>query len=159
MKEIELIGGALTKVDDQDYAELKALGKWYLNNDGYAVNNQSKMLLHCVLMQPPLHLEVDHKDLDKLNNQRNNLRLATFSQNRANRSLQKNNTSGYKGVVLDKRVGKWGARIKVNGKTKSLGYYTTPEEAAERYNRAASFYYGEFARLNELPQTTEQNRQ
>ncbi len=72
-----------------------------------------------------------------------------------NHGLNKNNTSGYKGVInvskhsrMKTRV--WVASIKVNYKTIRLGYYETPEEAALAYNKAALKYHGVYARLNVL---------
>ena len=58
-------------------------------------------------------------------------------------SLNSNNSSGYMGVIyctersfprLNKR---WKARIKINGKTKSLGYFSSAIEAAEAYDKEA----------------------
>jgi hypothetical protein len=43
---------------------------------------------------------------------------------------------------------KWRARIKVNGKEHSLGYYVSEEDAAQAYDDAASHYFGEYARPN-----------
>jgi len=98
--------------------------------------------------------EVDHADGDGLNNCRYNLRDGTGGGNQANRVMQRNNTSGYKGVSL-RRGGKWGAFIKVNRKQIYLGAYATPEEAADAYDQAALRYFGEYARTNaELSQAT-----
>lgn len=44
--------------------------------------------------------------------------------------LQKNNTSGYRGVCWHKRVSKWYAQIRFQGKHYSLGYYDDIEQAA-----------------------------
>lgn len=90
----------------------------------------------------------DHINQDKLDNRRYNLRPATFSQNGCNQGVQKNNTSGYKGVFWNQ--GKWMTQIKVDGKVIYLGYYDDPKEAARAYNKAALKYHGEFAVLNEV---------
>ena len=90
--------------------------------------------------------EVDHADGNPRNNDPANLREATRSQNNMNRALQCNNTSGYKGVYLNKRIGMWHARIKVGGKYMSLKYHKTVELAAEAYNKAQEQYHGAFAR-------------
>jgi hypothetical protein len=86
------------------------------------------------------------------------LRPATDRQNNANIGLRSNNTSGYKGVVWRKpgrhrtgEVGRWWARISVEGKVRSLGLFDDPVEAACAYNRAALEAFGEFAWLNPVP--------
>lgn len=88
--------------------------------------------------------EVDHRDLNGLNNQRDNLRVATRSQQSANRRMRSENTTGFKGV--GRKNSRYFAAIRVNGKHKHLGMFDTPEEAHEAYVQAAKRYYGEFAR-------------
>lgn len=88
---------------------------------------------------------IDHIDQNPLNNNLENLRKSNHAQNLSNRGKQVNNTSGYKGVILDKRDGKWNARIVVNKKSFALGAYKTPELASEAYKRAAIIHHGEFA--------------
>jgi hypothetical protein len=97
----------------------------------------------------PKGMEIDHKDGDGLNNQRSNLRLASKKQNQANRGAPTNNRSGYKGVSANGRGG-WRASIFVDGKTRRVGDYDTPLEAARAYNQAALAAFGEFAKLNEV---------
>lgn len=95
-------------------------------------------------------VEVDHINGDSLDNRRENLRRCTKSENMANRSLQKNNTLGVRGVwVYQTRGGnKYRAEIKVNGKKISLGNFDTIEEAATVRDAASIHYFGEFAQLN-----------
>jgi hypothetical protein len=89
---------------------------------------------------------VDHIDGDGLNNRRSNLRFATTAQNSANRGKQKNNTSGFKGVRWHKRDKRWRAVIGINGKTKQIGSFKTPEAAYDAYCAAARELHGVFAR-------------
>lgn len=99
------------------------------------------------------NLTVDHRDGDGLNNQRFNLRWATRTQQRCNTSLPKNNKSGFKGVrlVCDyPRPHPWQAYITIQGKPSFLGYFATPEAAAEAYNLAAELHFGAYARLNKF---------
>jgi hypothetical protein len=90
---------------------------------------------------------VDHIDSNTLNNRRENLRLATYSQNSMNTRISSRNTSGYKGVSVDATGNSWRAQIKAEGEIKYLGLYSTPEEAHEAYKIAAVKYFGEFARF------------
>jgi len=92
----------------------------------------------------PLEYEVDHIDGCKENNKPENLRLATHSQNQQNSDVQKNNSSGYRGVALHKASRKYIARIKVNKKQQYLGLFKTREEASLAYQKAASDLFGEF---------------
>jgi HNH endonuclease/AP2 domain len=89
---------------------------------------------------------IDHRDRDPSNNQWNNLRRATLSQNAANRPRPRNNTSGYKGACLCRESGKWRASIKRNGKMIHLGRFETPQAAHEAYCTAARKLFGKFAR-------------
>lgn len=89
---------------------------------------------------------IDHINGDGLDNRWSNLRLATHAQNRANSRRQKNNTSGFKGVVWDKARGKWIAAIRADGKGIYLGRFNTPEAAHAAYVAAAERHFGSFAR-------------
>lgn len=90
----------------------------------------------------------DHIDGDGLNNRKENLRLSNASQNGRNRK------SGigrkYKGVIVIKPCIK--SRIFVDGKFIYLGIFNTEKDAAIAYNKAALTYFGEFARLNVIPE-------
>lgn len=88
---------------------------------------------------------LDHKDGDKKNNKLNNLREATASQNARNVKKHVDNQSGYKGVRLDKRTGKYLARIWLR-KEKHLGVFEDPIAASAAYQKAADEHFGEFNR-------------
>ena len=100
-------------------------------------------------------IQVDHISHNTLDNRRCNLRLASPSQNSANRRKRTDNTSGYRGVCWKREHQKWFAQIECrkDGKRMNhhLGYFNTPEEAAIAYNIAAVKIHGEFATLNRLP--------
>ena len=98
-------------------------------------------------MNPPLGMQVDHINGDRLDNRRENLRIVTNWQNQMNRGMTINNSSGYKGVRL-RRSGKWEAQIRVNKKAIFLGRFYDKLDAAHAYDDAAKKYFGEFARLN-----------
>lgn len=88
--------------------------------------------------------KIDHKDRDYLNNCRVNLRVATTSQNGANRVA--NSGKMYKGVHL--QHGKFVARIGVKGVRIHLGCFDDPITAAKAYDEAAKKHFGEFAATN-----------
>jgi hypothetical protein len=136
--------------------------KWSLNNYGYVYANwfdengkQHQVSLHQAIIQlsdqevPEGH-DIDHKDGDKLNNLNNNLRICTPAQNQQNRGKNKNNTSGYKGVMWDNPTEKWRAQIRINNKNTYLGVFSIIEDAARAYNAVALQYFGEFAILNDV---------
>ena len=101
--------------------------------------------MHRVIMGFP-SLLVDHIDCNGLNNQRDNLRTASTAQNTHNRRKGKNNTTGYKGVQLDKRTGQFRALIRHDGANVFLGHFCTAENAAIAYAEAAKLIRAEFAR-------------
>lgn len=90
---------------------------------------------------------IDHINGNRSDNRLDNLREATTQQNNYNTRKRKNTTSKYKGVSWDTRYQKWHARIRINGKQKHLGYYTSEEEAYAAYCKAAIELHGEFANL------------
>lgn len=85
----------------------------------------------------PAHT-VDHRDTDKSNNKWSNLREATGLEQMQNLPLMVTNTSGYPGVSYNKQTGRFTAKISVNNKRHHLGYFDTPEEAFEAYQKAKS---------------------
>jgi len=80
---------------------------------------------------------IDHIDNDIKNNNVNNLRWVTSTENNQNAKISKNNTSGVKGVTWAKNVNKWQAQIQIDGIHIYLGLYDTLEDAkAARVKRA-----------------------
>ena len=151
MKIIPLTQGHVALVDDNDYP-LLSQHKWCAakgHNTFYAVRSPkgSKKLekMHIVLMGYPTGLMVDHRDHNGLNNQKNNLRLATNSQNQANANGWKR-VSKFRGVHKDRN--KWRARIENNGVKYNLGSFNNREDAAQSYNEKAKELFGDFASLN-----------
>lgn len=80
-----------------------------------------RVWLHRLLMQAPSNLMVDHHDHDGLNNRRENLRIATRSQNQRNRRRPQG--------VLRNRQGTWFCRSRYCGKEIYTGVFPTPEGA------------------------------
>lgn len=163
MREIAL-GGPRAKrhgialVDDADFALVNQY-QWCVSvahsgNVTYAIRAlkrdgaKTTQLMHRLIAGPGL---VDHIDRNGLNNQRANLRPATYAQNAGNRTGVSGTSSKFKGVCWIKQSQKWRASICVSGRTLYLGEYATEQEAALAYDSAAPVHFGEFARLN-LPE-------
>ena len=102
-----------------------------INNKLYGVHR-----LAFLYMSGVIPAEVDHIDGNRANNAWNNLRSVTRAENNRNRRRQYNNTSGTTGVIWDRNRNKWRASIKLNGKTKYLGRFSTKEAAAAARQRA-----------------------
>lgn len=89
--------------------------------------------------------QIDHKDRNSTNNAWSNLRVASPSQNAANRAVRAGNKCGLKGAYRLPN-GKFSASIKKDGRSKNLGQFETAEAAHGAYCAAARRAFGEFAR-------------
>jgi hypothetical protein len=162
MKEIQLTKGRVAIVDDDQYDDLM-LCRWCLNGE-YAYNGSRGSMHRYILGLPRLkgqrgpqkgQLQVDHINGNKLDNRKENLRLADSSQNQLNHSNTKGR-SKYRGVIwsgcnksLLKNNRPWIARIKLPGfPRKYLGSFSTQEEAALAYNIAALELCPNYTKLN-----------
>jgi hypothetical protein len=137
-------------IDIADYENFIKNYSFKLNPKGYVQYSSTKdglhnKYLHRVIMGDPDGKMIDHKNVNPLDNRRENLRVCTNQQNLCNTNKYKNNKSGFKGVSFDKRRQKFAATIGVNGKNKYLGLFITAEAAHECYKKAAVKYHGEFA--------------
>lgn len=121
---------------------------WCVQVSGYAYNDKLKVMHHNIIGKPKKGFEIDHKNNNRLDNRGNNLRIITHHQNTMNKSINKTNKYGLKGITRD--CHKWKAQIGINRKRINLGRYNTPEEAAKAYNKAAIIYFGEYACLNKI---------
>jgi hypothetical protein len=74
---------------------------------------------------------IDHIDENKHNNKLSNLRIVTHRLNLSRRG----GSSKYTGVSWAKPNKKWISRIKINGKSKHLGYFEFEYDAHLRYQQ------------------------
>jgi hypothetical protein len=160
VKRIPLTQGKETLVSDQDYKYLMQW-KWRAHNQGYAVREQwhrgasKSVLMHKVVAaRKGVTGEIDHRNQNKLDNRRRNLRPATRSQNTSNGKIRADNQSGYKGVSWDEQSQRWRARLQCKGTPNEIGYFpgteAGKEQAARAYNKAAKAHFGKFAYLNKV---------
>jgi hypothetical protein len=103
-----------------------------------------------LLFDPIPGMELDHINLDTLDNRRCNTRFCTHQQNQMNQPLQRNNTSGVTGVRFYKARGKYTARVKICQKDIHLGYFLTFEEAVQARNVGMECMFGEYGRYNDV---------
>lgn len=122
-----------------------------VDGKSYKVHRIVFSIRHGVELSPDI--EIDHINGDKSDNSIDNLRSATRAENNRNIGLTRANNSGLKGAHWHKKAKKWCSNLTHNKKNIHLGLYDTKEEAALAYNEAAKRLHGEFARLNEIPET------
>jgi hypothetical protein len=155
MREIQLTKWKVALVDDADFEWLNQW-KWSaLERKGIFHVKRSEdgkiIYMHRLIFGlSDKNILCDHRDRNGLNNQRDNLRTATRSENNCNIASHRNSSSKYLGVHFFKRDSKWCAHIEKAGKKKNLGYFETEEAAAIAYNEAAVIWHGEFANLNKV---------
>lgn len=140
MKEILLADGRFTRVSDQDWIWLAGYN-WSVSGDGYVHarvdGHNQKMHLMVAARMRINGQEVDHHDRNKLNNQRDNLRPATTSQNRRNRTPK--GTAGVRLVGNRYRAYSWDGNKQIH-----LGYFDTEQEAADAHADFIITNYPEF---------------
>lgn len=160
---VALSRGFDAKVSEQDYEWARSLNwsadvrirgdgseevyaaRWVTLPDG----RRRKLYMHREIVRPPNGLIVDHDNGDTLDNQRPNLRLSTYRQNRYN--MDGSGSSRFMGVCRD--GGRWRVRITRERDDGTREYlfsarFSCEIEAAHAYDEAALRLFGEFARLN-----------
>lgn len=156
------VGGSARKAFvDLDVYERVSRWKWRLGSGGYPVRSihtyigydpkkkrgvdrtETRMLHHEIMEKKPGFI-VDHKNRNKLDNRRANLRYGTYSDNSVNKFSPM--PHGYRGVSLND--GRWVAHISKNGKQWSRYGFASAEKAAQAYDDMAKEKHGEFAMLN-----------
>jgi hypothetical protein len=157
---IPLTQGKVALIDEEDLP-LVSQYKWHAvkrRNGSYCARcyvrgsygeGRSRLIyMHCLILDPPEGVLIDHWDRDELNNTRKNLRYATPGQNQHNRGKTRKNSTGYKGVYLNKQDGRYFSSIDKDRKTYRLGSFGDPESAAHAYDKAALILHGDFAVTN-----------
>jgi hypothetical protein len=160
VKKIPLTKGKFTIVDDCDFDILNK-HSWYYSSHGYAarsavINGKKQIIyMHRQIMETQKGFYTDHKNLNRLDNTRGNLRVCTSMQSSGNigKRVYKNKklSSRFKGVHWSKCAKKWVSQFCINGKRVSLGLYENEIDAAKAYNKAAIEKHGEFALVNIIP--------
>lgn len=130
--------------DKEDY-DLISEYCWHSDSKGYIVTVRPKNIrMHRLVMKIEGNDIIDHINLNKADNRKENLRIVTNSQNRMNTRIPICNTSGTKGVCYVKSRDKWCAYISVNKKRITLGRYNNIEDAIAAREAAEKLYFGEY---------------
>ena len=136
---------------DLDMRDIAKEHGWSENGSGYLGARIASMPMsahYLVIGIPPEGYIVDHRDRNRKNNKRNNLRFITISQNAMNSMLCSNNSSGFRGVSWDKNRKKWHASLRHFGKTLNIGRFSSAVEAAVAYDRKVFELFGDIAMTN-----------
>jgi hypothetical protein len=151
---ISLSTGDITWIDPDDFT-LVASRMWGRSKakNGHAItgrpiitaSGQEERLLHRAILDVGPAALVDHRDLDRLNNRRRNIRVANYCEN-AQHSVHHPSVSGYRGVSI--AHGKYKVAIRAANKLIYIGRFESIVDAAKAYDAAAINLHGEFAILN-----------
>jgi hypothetical protein len=121
-------------VEEPDLA--LALGRSWNLSDGYARHNthrggrahQVATFMHRLFLGEPAGREVDHRNRDRLDNRRCNLRAGTKAENRQN--VAPRGRSRFRGVHWSTEKRRWVATTSDNGRRFWLGRFADEEAAA-----------------------------
>jgi hypothetical protein len=153
VKRLPLGQNLFARLDDEDHRWLSRFrwraeehwGKFYASRkDG----EKTVWLARQLVSAEPNQLGL-FNDGNPLNCQRSNLRVLTRSEQAMSRDIQPNNKTGYRGVSK-RENGEFASVIYAKRKRHFLGYFDDAKAAAEKYNEAAAYYHGPFARPNQI---------
>jgi len=144
-KRIQLTQGYWTLVDDEDYENVKQ-HSWHAFWNGWLLyaargSGRNRVLMHRFIMGFPKGRQVMHLDDNGLNNTRANFMIGSARENTRNGTIFSSNTSGTRGVCLDKSRGKYVARISCDEGVVFLGRFDTLEEATTARKAAEVKYW------------------
>ena len=141
---------AYALVDDEDYEKLIQF-RWCLST-GYAITGRTKTwkgsaLMHRFILDCPKDQMLDHRNMNRLDNRKKNLRICTRQENGRNCKVSKSNTSGFKGVCWNSRDNLWVARVGNNYRNVFVGSFKRKEDAIKAHAKKCKELHKEFARL------------
>lgn len=134
------IKDSVVLIDTEDLCKVNMF-RWF-NSLGYAVCNETNKM-HALILGKIDGLVIDHINRNGLDNRKINLRLTTHSVNTRNCKLNKNNTSGFKGIVWSKNDKRWVASLNVNDKKIHLGQFKDKKDAIKCRKEGEIKYWGE----------------
>jgi hypothetical protein len=157
IRQIALGDGFYAYVDAADY---EWLSRWQWSMVGAYAGRYEKgrlVLMHREIVTPRKGMIVDHKNRNKLDNTRGNLRVCTHAENAYNRAKRRGSVSRFKGVGRRKKGNKFYACVYCKGDQFYLGVFANEIDAARAHDARAVEAFGEFAQLN-FPEEWPQER-
>lgn len=150
MKLIPLTKGQHAIVDDEDF-EWLSQWKWHVRYDRYTKSYYAGRMgkidgifrtvsMHREILKAKKGQQVDHGNHNTLDNRRGNIAIVTSGENKKNKRLYANNTSGVAGVQWNVRVKRWIALVIVNKKRVHLGSYVEKQDAIDARIKANAEY-------------------
>lgn len=134
-------------IENNNWHSIYDSGQYYaVRSVTVGKKKQLRIRLHTAIYGEKEGYTVDHKNGNGLDNRGCNLRHYSSTQQAMNRGIRKDNTTGFKGVHLKKSSNRFGARIVAEGRRLELGFFDTPQEAGEAYEKASIFWHGEYRR-------------
>lgn len=147
------ISGFDVLIDDEDYERVMDRGPWHRigtkKSDGpyfahtLTSENHRIIQLHRFIISAPVGLQVDHININTLDNRKENLRVCTNSENQKNKRDKAHSYIKYKGIFQGP-AGTWKAQITVKKRSIDLGVFQIQEEAHAAYCQAAKKYRREY---------------
>lgn len=149
--------GNFAIVDDEDFEELSKRSWFNAGSCGlYAAAriDGKNVFMHRIIVKAEKPFVIDHINNNSFDNRRSNLRICLGKENQMNlrktlaAKTDRVTTSKYKGVSFRSDRKRWTAYVGTGKGRWCLGCFSTQEEAALAYNKAAVERWGEFAKVN-----------
>lgn len=124
-------GGSIAgRVRQDGYRTIKIRGRFY----------QAHRLAFLYVLGTLPDGEVDHINGNRDDNRWSNLRAVSHAENQRNSGLPSNNTSGCRGVSMDRSSGKWRVQIGGGPTRENVGLFNTIAEAIHARKLAEAKY-------------------
>jgi dipeptidase len=144
----EIVDYAL--VDEEDFEKVSAK-KWYKDPHGYlrgTFNNTTIAMHQYIIGKAPNKQVINYINQNKLDNRKENLRYATYSQIFQNQLKKEGCSSKYKGAFWISSLQKWRSESSLNGHKITLGTFINELDAAKTYDTFVYIHYGPDAQTN-----------
>lgn len=140
------------QIDEEDNERVSKYN-WYSNKgyirakirifyNGIDIGGETSKLHSFLMGKAPEGKEWDHKNQNKLDYRKENLRSVTHTINVRNSSLRSDNTTGYRGILLTWK-GQYYVDISSNKKRHYLGTFDDLEEAISARKAGEVKYWGD----------------